>query len=221
MPRDAGENPDTPDTTREAAYAKQDKTWVLNSTVAGRIYLAPESKQPPESTQLYVNFGYAVQSCQKIPEWIDALSPACSKELYEETMGKLVAYLKTNKPSATCCLFDSGSGGLKVELTKILEESGWSGATQLIEVEDQHELLPTIGTVPGYDQAGLPFTQDLSYKKRKGFKKSKIDSYRTAPCWEPVGLNVVVTLPGTVAQENWPKVPQAPVMAPVAVSVSR
>jgi len=216
---DAGENPDTPDTTREAAFAKQDKTWPFNSTCAGRIFLVPESKQPPEATQLYVNFGFADHGCQKVPEWVDALSPVCSKEQYDETMAKLVALLKTRRPSTCCCCIGCDSGSdVKSDLTKILDESGWGGTTPpfIVSVDGTPELVPTIGTVPAYDQSGELFTQDLMYFKRKTLGKSKIPSYRTAPAWEPSGLNVVVTMPGTEAQASWPKTAQVPIQMEVS-----
>tara|TARA_B110001452_G_scaffold242466_1_gene225276 strand:+ start:431 stop:1222 length:792 start_codon:yes stop_codon:yes gene_type:complete len=205
--RNAGENPDTPDITRQAIYAKYIERGRVNyGTCAGRIFLAPECKQPPGATQLYINYGYAQHGCQKVPEWVDALSPVCSKQQYDETMAKLVAQQKASglglggQLKACCC----GDGSdVESGLIKILNESGWGGTTP-----------PFIVSVDG--QSGERFTQDLEYRRGS---RSKVPRFRTAPAWEPSGLNVVVTMPGTEAQASWPKTAQ--VQTPGTITMNR
>lgn len=181
-------------------------------TFAGRIMLAPATKQPPNSTLLYINFGWGTGTNQKYPSWIPALAPAISKEHYDTLFANIKDYLDANSLTQAipiigavvpvlgcgCCAYAHvRSNDITKSLNELVSTAGWVRGTEIA-----FNLVPIFqlqGSTPdevAYDQFGTPV---------KGFAGGGNTGVIETNAWPPLGYNIIVKVPNPNLKTMWPK----------------
>lgn len=181
---------------------------------SGKIFLAPMSQQPDGATELFINIGLANQGSLKAAEWIPALAPAVSKEKYDDMMRTLSDHVDAHALSPCfiglstaltlayciglpCCLYVMCQANqMKDDVKRIAEADGWCECKL-----QQMQMAPL-----NWNQTNSIAYDSDGYVCKGTFGGGKHRARYEAPTWPPIGISLVVRVPGTAVRDTWPRV---------------
>ena len=198
----------------------------MNSAVEktmGRIYLAPIDQQPDKGTEFWVNIGESREDLRKVPAFEPLLQSACTQGQYDKMMSALTKESSDTKLTLDgefgCCVTGLCIVGA-LALPPVALGFFFVGRHQTAQL---HKRLAAIveaeqkqffgsaryehctGTVGGGLSTEMALDQNGNHLTgRFGGQGGvvRLDEF-THDAWPPLGINIVLTLPGKSSRGAW------------------